>query len=243
MLKKAGFKVRVGKMEYPAHPFTVRVSNLSLDVEDMDLVDLFRPKCGAIVHAKIIRDKHQQGGSGHKGVSKGWGLVQFEERDSVEKALALNELVGLHEKLVHIERSHMPAATLGPPGMHRVNPKGEGKVSKRNQKRHREHSHEQTMVADSKEGKETDHHQNDVGMGTQHHEDSSKNVTEIRNDEVGKTGKEPEGKKPSKRTPTSVLSFRPRGVVAHARNISHPKPRLILENAELNRQDANEKTK
>lgn len=125
---RASHKVKVGNLEYPAHAFTVRVSNLSPDVQDMDLVDCFRAKCGAIVHAKIIRDKHT-------GQSKGWGLVQFEECDSVEKALALDDVIGLHEKLVKVERSHMPAVTLVPPGMHRVNPKGEGKVSKRNQKR------------------------------------------------------------------------------------------------------------
>ena len=55
--KSVVHKVRVGTMEYPAHPYTVRVSNLSPDTQDMDLVDLFRPKCGAIVHAKIMREK------------------------------------------------------------------------------------------------------------------------------------------------------------------------------------------
>mmetsp|Transcript_10688 Transcript_10688/g.16370 ORF Transcript_10688/g.16370 Transcript_10688/m.16370 type:complete len:881 (+) Transcript_10688:182-2824(+) len=125
-------KVLVGKMEYSFHPFTVRILNLAPKVQDMDLVDLLRPKCGAIVHAKIIRDKQHQHGKGH---SKGWGLVQFEERDSVEKALALNDLVGLHEKTLQIHRSHMPAASLVPPGMHRINPKGEGKASKRNEKK------------------------------------------------------------------------------------------------------------
>jgi hypothetical protein len=34
---------------------------------------------------------------------------------------------------VKIHRSHLPAVGLVPQGMHRVNPKGEGKVSKRNQ--------------------------------------------------------------------------------------------------------------
>jgi hypothetical protein len=120
--------VRINDMDYPAHPFTVRVSNLTPETQDMDLVDLFRERCGAIVHARIIRDHHGT----H---SKGWGLVQFEEKDSVVKALEMDDVVGLHEKLVRVTRSHQPAAMVVPKGMHRVNPKGEGKHSKRNQKR------------------------------------------------------------------------------------------------------------
>lgn len=124
-------KVKIGKLEYPAHPLTIRVSNLAPETHDMDLVDTFRPKCGAIVHAKIIREKHASHG---KGKSKGWGLIQFESRESVDKALELHDIIGLHEKTLQISRSHMPAASLVPPGMHRVRPKGEGKASKRNLK-------------------------------------------------------------------------------------------------------------
>jgi RNA recognition motif. (a.k.a. RRM, RBD, or RNP domain) len=127
-------KVRSGKMEYPAHPFTVRVSNLSLSTEDMDLVDTFRPKCGAIVHAKIVRDKHKHGHH-YPPPSLGWGLIQFERIESVETALALDDTLGIHEQLVKVDRSHVPAVGLVPPGMHRVCPQGEGKVSKRNLKR------------------------------------------------------------------------------------------------------------
>lgn len=118
-------KVKVGKIEHPAHPFTIKVSFLSLQTEDMDLVDALRPKCGPIVHAKIIRDKHSQ-------KSKGWALVQFEERESVEVALGLSDVLGIKDKSVTIERSHLAAVGLIPPGMHRVNPKGEGRSSKRN---------------------------------------------------------------------------------------------------------------
>ena len=125
-------KVKVGNLDYPAHPFTVRVMKLNPKTEDMDLVDTFR-QCGPIVHARVVRAKAQQG---HRvGNSKGWGLVQFEDRESVEKALALNDVIGLHEKLIQIERSHLPAVSLVPPGMHRVNEKGQGKYSKRNQKK------------------------------------------------------------------------------------------------------------
>jgi RNA recognition motif-containing protein len=120
------------EMKYSAHPFTVRVSNLSEVTEDMDLVDTFRSRAGVVVHARIVRDKHQHGG---KGKSKGWGLVQFEERESVEKALELSGILGLHEKVINVERSHMAAVSVVPPGMHRVQTMGEGKSSKRNQKR------------------------------------------------------------------------------------------------------------
>jgi hypothetical protein len=135
--KKALPKVHVGNLEYPAHPFTVRVSNLSLDAEEMDLVDAFRSKCGAIVHAKIIREKHLHQGMS---ISKGCGLVQFEERDAVEKALELDDVLGIKEKIINVERSHVPASSIVPPGMHRVNPMGEGKSSKRNQKRREQRS-------------------------------------------------------------------------------------------------------
>ena len=116
-------KVKVGKIEHPAHPFTVKVSFLSPQTEDMDLVDALRPKCGAIVHAKIMRDKHSCR-------SKGWALVQFEERESVEIALGLSDVLGIKNKSVIIERSHLPAVRMVE--VHRVNPKGEGKATKRN---------------------------------------------------------------------------------------------------------------
>jgi RNA recognition motif-containing protein len=179
------FKVRVGKLEYPAHPYTVRVTNLSEDTEDMDLVDIFRPKCGAIVHAKIIREKHHFHG---KGKSKGWGLVQFEERDAVEKALELSEVIGIKEKLVKVDRSHMPAAILVPPGMHRVNPKGEGKVSKRNEKRK-----QQRMDTD---GPGKDRKNSDAAESTSKLEEGAAN------------------EQANERKPKSagILAFRPRGV-------------------------------
>lgn len=150
----ANQKVKVGNMEYPAHPFTIRVSNLAHETEDMDLVDTFRSRCGAIVHAKVIREKNQKG----KGNSKGWGLVQFENHESVEIALALHDTIGLHEKVLQIERSHMPAALLVPPGHHRVRPKGQGKVSKRNQKKREQtggggrKAASSTVPTDAKEG-------------------------------------------------------------------------------------------
>jgi hypothetical protein len=99
-------KIKIGKLEYPAHPYTVKVSCLHPNTEDMDLVNALRPKCGPIVHAKIMREKH------NKTKSKGWGLVQFEERASVEKALQLSDSVDIKMKCVKIERSHIAAVSL-----------------------------------------------------------------------------------------------------------------------------------
>ena len=145
--EKPRHKVRVGPLEYPAHPYTIRVSQLSAETEDMDLVDAFRPACGPIVHAKIVRDHHHS-----VAVSKGWGLIQFEQAASVEKALALDETLGIRERLVKVERSHMAAVALVPPGRHRVRPPGEGKVSKRNQKQRERRTKEVSTPSLPKEG-------------------------------------------------------------------------------------------
>ena len=126
-------KVRIGKMDYPAHPFTIHVSNLSKETQDMDLVDAFRSEFGAIVHAKILREKRTgKGGHHYHGESKCAGLVQFEERSSVESALQQSGKFEVGGQLIKIQRSHLPAVGLVPAGMHRVNPKGEGKSTKKN---------------------------------------------------------------------------------------------------------------
>ena len=126
-------KVRIGKIDYPAHPFTIHISNLNKNTQDMDLVDAFR-SIGGIVHAKILREKlYGKGGHHSHGESKGCGLVQFEERMNVEMALEQNGKLDIGGKVVNINRSHLPAVGIVPQGMHRVNPKGKGKVSKRNE--------------------------------------------------------------------------------------------------------------
>lgn len=214
-------KVRVGEMDYPAHPYTIRVSNLSLDVEDMDLVDLFRPKCGPIVHAKVVREKehhsynHHLGGT--KAKSKGWGLIQFEERKSVEMALALDDLLGLNEKIVKVERSHMPAATLIPPGMHRIRPKGEGKGSKRNQKRRERYS----SVDD--EDRTHDTTQSVAGTVVADINDGTRNRETSQHD-VAAAAAADKQKKSTRSTSATVLSFRPRGVTK-----TGPKRRLHMD--------------
>ena len=203
-MKHAVLKVHVGKLDYPAHPFTVRVMNLADETEDMDLVDLFRPKCGAVVHAKIVREKNYRHG---KGKSKGWGLVQFEERYSVEKALELNDVIGIHEHIVKVDRSHVPAVGLVPPGMHRVKPPGEGKASKRNQKkRERKMSRDENLEDEPKK------------------------------DEITKADGEGaptlEAAKPKASSNAGILAFRPRGV-AHGHSSAHRKVKLSLGNEEL----------
>ena len=126
-------KVRIGKMEYPAHPFTIHVSNLDKETQDMDLVDKFKVECGPVVHAKILREKvFGRGGHHFHGESKCAGLVQFEERMMVEQALQKDGELEIDGKVVKISRSHLPAVGLVPQGCHRVQPKGEGKRSKRN---------------------------------------------------------------------------------------------------------------
>jgi hypothetical protein len=126
-------KVRIGKLDYPAHPYTIHVSKLSRSTTDMDLVDAFRHEFGAVVHAKILREKLTgKGGHHFHGESKCAGLIQFEERSSVEDALRRDGEFKVGEQPVKIQRSHLPAVGVVPPGLHRVNPKGEGKVSKRN---------------------------------------------------------------------------------------------------------------
>jgi RNA recognition motif-containing protein len=212
---KVVYKVRVGKLDFPAHPYTVKVSNLAPDTADMDLVDAFR-RCGTVVHARIVRDKshliHSQGGGHwrHGGApavapSKGYGLVQFEERESVEAALALHDVIGLHERVLHVERSHIPAALIVPPGMHRVSEKGQGKYSKRNERR-------KELVSAHKGG-------SDEGQPTSEPGDASKTT-----DAAPSENPNPVAPAKPAAASMSVLSFRPRGVGRGG----HQKTRIVL---------------
>jgi RNA recognition motif-containing protein len=96
---------------------------LAPDTEDMDLVDTFRPLCGPIVHSRIVREKHAGGGGGnssnhvYKGKSKGYGYIQFEQQESVDKALQLDDTIGIHEQVVKIAPSHIPAVSIVPAGL------------------------------------------------------------------------------------------------------------------------------
>ncbi|GKY93599.1 hypothetical protein MPSEU_000327300 [Mayamaea pseudoterrestris] len=199
-------KVKVGDLEYPVHPYTVRISFLHPETEDMDLVELLRPKCGNIVHARIVRDKHPPF------KSKGWGLVQFEEKDAVEKALALNDVIGLHEKVLRIERSQQPAVSLVPPGRHKISEKGHGKHSKRNEKKHK------AQIDDEKDGtippavKDAE---------TKAINESDDRVAETNNAKVTKNA---EALETINASGVDSFSFKPRNVARK----SHQKPRLKL---------------
>lgn len=117
---KQNYKVKIGTIFHKAHPYTVRISNLALETEEMDIIEAFKQehKCGAVVHCRVQREKVLHG-KGKKGVSKGWGLLQFEERESVEKALGLDQKVELYGSTLHLARSHVPAVGIVPSGMHR----------------------------------------------------------------------------------------------------------------------------
>lgn len=180
--------VKIGKLDYPAHPYTVHISNLSSETIDGDLYDLFHAKCGAIVHARIFREKGRSHGKLPK--SKCAGLIQFEERESVEKAIALSGEIGLHEKLLIVERSHQPAVGKIPPGTHRVKPKGEGKHSKRNIKKK-----EKSEQEDGNSGK--------VEAQTKESTRSSEKTEDKASSTVAEK---------KKSTTPNVLAFRPRNV-------------------------------
>lgn len=185
--------VKVGKMEYPAHPFTVHVSNLASETMDMDLYDMFRSKCGAIVHARIFREKQHGHGHGQIPKSKCAGLIQFEERESIEKALKLSGEVGLHEKLIVLSRSHQSAVGVVPPGMQRLNPKGQGKHTKHNVRRK-----ERRLAATNERGEQ---------------ETGGDNPEKLKDGKDGDPNESlDDNKEKKKKTSSSVLSFRPRNV-------------------------------
>ncbi|KAG7372885.1 RNA recognition motif containing protein [Nitzschia inconspicua] len=194
-------KVHVGNLEYPAHPFTIKVSFLSPQTQDMDLVDIFRPKCGPIVHAKIMRDKHHS--PTERGKSKGWGLVQFEDRESVEKAILLSDVIGIHGKSVRIERSHLPAVSLVPPGMHRINPKGQGKSTKQNQRRKEIQQQQEQQQQDESKPRVPSKESKTAAQTV----DASTTTKTISSD-------------------ANPLMFRPRGVVS--KKTVRPKPKVAL---------------
>jgi len=195
----AEIKERLG---HKFHPFTVKVSNLSQDTEDMDLVDLFCSKCGPIVHARIVREKHPQG----HGASKGWGLVQFEDKESATKAVELHDVIGLKESLLAIERYHMAAVSVVPPGMHRVHDKGQGRSTKRNQVRKRK-----------KRGES-------VGDESQASEPRTVAKPDIEMPQGVHVEKKPDMEVDTKNSSLNVISLRPRIVSG----VSRKKPKVVL---------------
>jgi len=205
-------KVRIGKLDYPAHPFTIHVSKLSKETQDMDLVDAFSHEVGAVVHAKILREKLTgKGGHHYHGESKCCGLVQFEERSSVENALQKDGLLEIGGKSVKIQRSHLPAVGLVPAGMHRVNPKGEGKMSKRNELR-KKNTDSETKGSGAKSNIES-MDIDDGGRGNKKQESAG-------NDRTKEKMKSPSITSPSSLS-FGILSLKP----THVR----PKPKITLD--------------
>ena len=76
-----GQKIAQGAKSYFSDNLTVYVRGITMDTEDPQLEDLFRP-CG---HLKEIR--HMRNPSG---TSRGYAYVEFESKEGVEKAVALN---------------------------------------------------------------------------------------------------------------------------------------------------------
>jgi RNA recognition motif-containing protein len=227
-------KVKVGNLEYPAHPYTVRVSQLRHDVCDMDLVDALRTRCGAIVHARLIRDKgdhHSQHINSHPVAHKGWGLVQFEERDAVIKAIELNDTISIKEKLVHIEHSHIPAVSLVPPGMHRVSPAGSGKVSKRNEKLRQQRQQ-------SRDGNNQTVQESNIPGETQISTKSNQSMDESESAPTVQPALELKATAPKK--PANLLSFRPRAV-ARAPGGVRKQPKLSIDRTILKGPDIPDK--
>jgi hypothetical protein len=207
------YKVKVGNVEYPAHPFTIQVSNLDAETLDMDLVDLLRPRCGAIVHARIIRKHHKPEDDGVK------GLVQFEERSSVDRALELHDTLGLHGKLVLIHRANIPAALLVPPGMHRVNPAGAGRHSKRNQKLKQEKEEKNPKAKDQEQ--EQAKTSSDVSPSSTNNGTTAAPATD-----TTETKSKP---KSSSNSNAAILSFRPRGLSHRGPTPAHRRVKLGLK--------------
>ena len=79
--------------KWPTHPTTIFVKGLGADASEGSLAADFAD-CGRVVRARILVDKKT-------GTSKGEGLVQFQEVESVVKAL----------KRANVETSRFPAVT------------------------------------------------------------------------------------------------------------------------------------
>ncbi|CAN0264590.1 unnamed protein product, partial [Ectocarpus fasciculatus] len=100
--KKAEGEVVVAAsgIKWPAHPTTVFVRGLGLSATSQDLKEAF-VGIGPVVEARVVEDKRTR-------ETKGYGLVQFEEAEAVEKALALDG-TDMCDGTAQITRSRHPA--------------------------------------------------------------------------------------------------------------------------------------
>lgn len=76
---------------------TIRVSNLSEDVEEYELRDMFA-QCGLIQRCFLGRDKET-------GISKGFAFITYRFDDSVDLAIAKFDGKGLYHMILSVERS------------------------------------------------------------------------------------------------------------------------------------------
>ena len=180
---KKTHKVKVGHIFHKAHPFTIRVTNLAAETDEMDLVQAFlhEHNCGTIVHVRIPREKHAKGNN----ASKGWGLVQFEERDSVEKALQFSSKMELDGQILTIERSHVPAVGIVPPGANHGGKKGKNPKGNKGK----------PSADDKKDTK----HVGDAGIGSEEKVISAKNTSVL--------AFRPRGVGPKKQRPKAKLDL------------------------------------
>lgn len=117
--------------------------------------------------------------------------------------------------MIKVERSHVAAVGVVPPGMHRVNPRGQGKSTKRNSKRK---DHKQDHEKEQSEAMDVDNAQ------------STKKGDES---EVSNADKKPSSGDPKDKdeggttnsTKPNILAFRPRGVSSTAKK---PKAKIAL---------------
>jgi len=144
------------------------------------------------------------------------GFGTFEEKESMAKALELDEMIGIQEKLAHVEKSHMPAVLLVPPGMHWVNPKGEGKSTTQNIK---------WKEYKGAEGKKLASTANSQDKHAAPKTDASKPDPEHESMLTEKKETAPAATKPLASQKPSVLAFHPRGVGRAA----HPKAKVLLK--------------
>lgn len=260
--------ILIGGLKYPVHPYTIRLSNLSLSTQDMDIVDFFQSTFPQhrIVYCRILREKHHQKQQHHqqqqhnsidtKGKSKGVALIQFEEKESVQHIFSENKKNnnmsssssnnnvdhdGDHEMKdgdddiiisflldgneLKLEPSHIPAvSSIVPPGMHKVNPKGQGKRSKYNENRKKNKKNESHNFSKGYENEEAvSKTETMVEQKTKREEAENKESTIIMNDiginpkttEVTKTATSTKGPSSKKKKVTNfALAFQPRSVTS-----------------------------
>eukprot|EP00752_Nemacystus_decipiens_P008742 g7803.t1 len=92
-------------IKWPVHPTTVFVRGLGMSATSADLREAFAG-AGAVVEARVVEDKKT-----HE--TKGYGLVQFEEAEAVEKALAMDG-TNVCGGTAKVTRSRHPAVVVAP---------------------------------------------------------------------------------------------------------------------------------